>query len=92
MSLPIDKERFDGVSINLEDEIISFLKKRPNKAFAADEIMGSTSFHIDFDLAGTSKIAMFTAANFVAIIQDLVSKGKISRKLVNNRIYFMARK
>ena len=88
--MPIDKEKFEMVSIKLEDEIISFLKKRPEKAFTADEIMGSTSFHIDFDLAGTSKIAMFMAANFVSILQDLVSKGKLSRKLVHNRMYFMA--
>ena len=89
--MPIDKEKFERVSIKLEEEIISFLKKRQEKAFTADEIMGSTSFHVDFDVAGTSKIAMFMAANFVVVLQDLVSKGKLSRKLVNNRMYFMAR-
>ena len=89
--MPIDKEEFGRLSIKLEEEIISFLKQRQEKAFAADEIMGATSFHIDFDLAGTSKIAMFMAANFVAVLQDLVSKGKISRKVVHNRMYFMAR-
>jgi hypothetical protein len=88
--MPIDKEEFDRVSSKLEEEIVSFLKKRQEKAFTADEMMGSISFHIDFDLAGTSKIAMFMAANFVAVLHDLVSEGKISRKVVHNRMHFMA--
>ena len=88
--MPIDKERFEMISNRLEEEMISFLKKRKGKAFTADEIMGSTSFHVDFDVPGTSKTATFIVANFVAVLQDLVSKGKISRKVVNNRMYFMA--
>ena len=88
--MPIDKEKFVRVSIKLEDEIISFLKKRKEKAFTADEIMGSTSFNVDFDVPGTSKMATFMVANFVSVLQDLVSKGKISRKVVNNRMYFRA--
>ena len=66
--MPIDKEKFERVSIKLEEEIISFLKKRKEKAFTAEEIMGSTSFHVDFDVAGTPKIAMFMTANFVAVL------------------------
>ncbi len=52
--------------------------------------MGSTSFNVDFDVPGTSKMATFMVANFVSVLQDLVSKGKISRKVVNNRMYFRA--
>jgi hypothetical protein len=29
-------------------------------------------------------------ANFVAVLHDLVSKAVISRKVVDNRMYFMA--
>ena len=90
ISVPIDKEKFEKVSIKLEEEIISFLKKRQEKAFTAEEIMGWTSFYVDFDVPGTSKIAMFMVANFVSVLQDLVNKGKISRKIVNNRMHFRA--
>ena len=76
ISVPIDKEKFEKVSIKLEEEIISFLKKRQEKAFTAIEIRGA-SFHVDFDVPGTSKTAIFMVANFVSVLQDLVNKGKI---------------
>ena len=87
--MPIEKEKFVKVSNNLEEEIASFLKARKGKAFTSEEIMGSTSFHVDFDSPVTSKLSTFVAANFVAVLQDLVSKEKISRKVVNNRMYFI---
>ena len=89
---PIEKEKFMKVPSNLEQEIISFLKARKGKAFTAEEIMGSTSFHLDFDLPVTSKTSTFVAANFVAVLHELVSKGQLTRKVVNNRMYFMATK
>jgi hypothetical protein len=88
--MPIEKEKFVNVSSNLEAEIVSFLKARKGKAFTAEEIMGSTSFHVDFDLPITSKVSAFVAANFVAVLHELVSKGQIARKVVNNRMYFIA--
>ena len=87
--MPIDKENFESTPIELEDEIISFLKKRSEKAYTAEEIMRSTSFHVVFDVPGTSQLATFMVANFVSVLQDLVCKRKISRKVVNNRMYFM---
>jgi Pyruvate/2-oxoacid:ferredoxin oxidoreductase gamma subunit len=68
------------------------LKARKGKAFTAEEIMGSTSFHVDFDSPVTSKTSTFVAANFVAVLHDLVGKGHIIRKVVNNRMYFIATK
>lgn len=87
--MPIDKARFEMVHDVIEEDIMSFLKNRKGKAFTADEIMGSTSFHVNFDVPEALKVATFMVANFVAVLQDLVSKGKISRKVVNNRMYFM---
>jgi len=86
----IDKKRFESVSDRLEEEILSFLKKHKRKAFTADEIMGSTSFCVYLDLPVTSRTSPFMIANFVAVLHDLVSKGEISRKVVDNRMYFMA--
>jgi len=90
VSKPIDKKRFEGVSDRLEEEILSFFKKRKGKAFTADEIMGATSFYVYLDLPVTSKTSPFMVANFVAVLHDLVSKGVLSRKVVDNRMYFMA--
>jgi hypothetical protein len=89
--MPIDKKRFEEVSDRLEEEILSFLKKHKGKAFTADEIMGATSLYVYLDLPVTSKTSPFMVANFVAVLHDLVSKGKISRKVVDNRMYFTAR-
>lgn len=89
--MPIDKEEFEKVSKSLEKEIISFLNKHKEKAFTSDEIMKSTNFKADFDLPETTKISTFVVANFVAVLHDLVRKGKIERKVVNNRMYFIAR-
>jgi hypothetical protein len=75
---------------NIEEEIAAFLKTRKEKAFTAEEIMGSTSFHVDFYSPETSKTSTFIAANFVAVLNDLVGKGQIARKAVNNRMYFMS--
>ena len=89
--MPIDKEEFEKASSSLEEEIISFLNERRGKAFTSDEIMGATSFRADFDLPMTTRVSTFVVANFIAVLHDLVGKGKIRRKVVNNRMYFIAR-
>jgi len=86
--MPIEKEKFMKTTTNLEAEIASFLKARKEKAFTAEEIMGSTSFHVDFDSPTTSKTSTFVASNFVAALNELVRKGQVAKKVVNNRMYF----
>ena len=88
--MPIEKERFTKDKTDLEAEIASFLKARKEKAFTAEEIMGLTSFHVDFDSQETSETSAFIAANFVAVLNDLVRKGQVAKKDVNNRMYFTA--
>ena len=70
----------------MEAEIASFLKAGKEKAFKAEEIMGSTSFHVDFDSPTTFKTSTFVAANFVAVLNELVRKGQVAKKVVNNRM------
>jgi len=86
--MPIEQEKFMKTNTNLETQIVSFLKTRKEKAFTAEEIMGSTSFHVDFDSPTTSKTSTFVAANFVEVLNDLVKKGQVTKKVVNNRMYF----
>jgi len=88
--MPITQKEFKKSSIDLEKEIVAFLNARKDKAYTSDEIMGATNFHTDFDLQVTPKISFFVAANFVAFLNDLAAKGKIRRKVVNNRMYFTA--
>ncbi len=86
--MPIEKEKFMKTTTNLEAEIASFLKAHKEKAFTTEEIMGSTSFHVDFDSPTTSKTSTFVASNFVAALNELVRKGQVAKKVVNNRMYF----
>jgi len=86
--MPITQKEFKKSSINLEKEIVAFLNARKDKAYTSDEIMGATNFRTEFDLQATPKISFFIAANFVAFLNDMATKGKIRRKVVNNRMYF----
>ena len=88
--MPIEKEKFIKTTTDLEAEIATFLKAHKEKAFTSEEIMGITSFHVDFDSPTTSKTSTFVAANFVAVLNDIVRKGKAEKKVVNNRMYFMS--
>jgi hypothetical protein len=88
--MPITRKEFEKSPANLEEEIVAFLRARKGKAYTSDEIMNATSFHTDFDLQVTTKISVFVTANFVAFLNDLATKGKIKRKVVNNRMYFAA--
>jgi hypothetical protein len=88
--MPITRKEFEKSSISLEEEIVAFLNARRGKAYTSDEIMNATNFRADFDLNTTTRISVFVVANFVAVLHDLVAKGKIRRKVVNNRMYFIA--
>jgi len=88
--MPIDQKEFERSSVNLEEEILAFLNAHRSKAYTSDEIMNATSFHTEFDLIAAPKISVFIVANFVAFINDMAAEGKIKRKVVNNRMYFMA--
>jgi hypothetical protein len=76
--------------VDLEKEVVSFLKAHKGRAYTSDEIMNVTNLHVDFDLQVTTKISVFVVANFVALLHDLATEGRIRRKVVNNRMYFMA--
>lgn len=86
--MPIDKKEFESSSVDLEKIIVSFLNGHRGKAFTSDELIGATSFRADFDLHKTARISTHVVANFVAVLYDLVAKGKIRKKVVNDRMYF----
>ncbi|NIQ06335.1 MAG: hypothetical protein GWO20_11620, partial [Candidatus Korarchaeota archaeon] len=89
--MPIQKSEFDNGrrSSSLEDEIISFLSERKEVGFTSEEIMGGVRFYTDFRTPVTAKISTFSIADFIALLYDLVRKGKVRMKVVDNRMYFM---
>ncbi len=92
--MPIHKKEFENgrLSQNLEQEIITFLNEREEAGFTSEEIMGGVHFYTDFDTPETAKLSTFAVADFIALLYDLMRKGKIRMKVVNNRMYFIAGK
>ena len=87
---PIGRKEFEKGSINLKEEILTFLNTNKDKAYTADEIMNATSIQTRFDLVVAPKISVFVSANFIAFLNDLAADGWVQRKVVNNRMYFTA--
>ena len=90
--MPIHKEEFENgkLSSSLEEEIISFLNERKEGGFTSEEIMGGVRFYTDFDSPVTAKMSTFAIADFIALLYDLVRRGRVRMKVVSNRMYFMA--
>ncbi len=89
--MPIHKTEFENgrLSSSLEDEIISFLDEREETGFTSEEIMGGVRFYTDFRTLVTAKISTFSISDFIALLYDLVRKGRIKMKVIDNRMYFM---
>ncbi len=88
--LPITIKEFEGGKLynSLEDEMISFLKERKDGAFTSQEIMAGVHYPTDFTTPEISKMSTFTIAYFTTVLHDLVKRGTIRMKVINNRIYF----
>jgi len=93
VSMPIDKEEFQGGKSRskLEDDIVFFLNERGEKAFTSQEIMrGIEHFHTDFSNPDIAQMSVFAIADLSSLLCDLVSKGKITMKIIKSRMYFSA--
>lgn len=90
--MPIDKEKFASGKLHskVEDDIVSFLSERKERAFTSQEIMGGVHLHTDFGTPEIAKMSTFAIADFTALLYDLVRKGKVKMKVVRGRMYFMA--
>ena len=84
----VDKE-FEGSSTDWEKATVSFFERAQRKGFTSDELVGATSFNVDFDLHETVRISAFVVTGFVAVFHDLAAKGKIA-EVADNRMYFTA--
>jgi hypothetical protein len=91
--MPIEKEEFQGgrSTSELEDDIVLFLKERGEKAFTSQEIMGGlANFQVDFSNSDLAQMSAFAIADLSAMLIDLVTKGKITMKIVKGQMYFVA--
>lgn len=90
--MPIDKEEFQDGKIHstLEQEILTFLNERRDRAFTSQEIMEGIHYHTEFSTPEISKMSTFAIADFTAFLHDLVEKGKINMKIVRGRMYIVA--
>lgn len=90
--MPIHKERFEGGKIQskAEEEIVSFLNERKEKAFTSQEIMGGVHLLTDFSTPETARVSTFTIADFTALLYELVRREKVKMKVVKGRMYFRA--
>ena len=88
--MPVSKIRFQrGILQNdVEVEIISFLKKRKESAFTAQEIMAGLDFKTDFSNYETSKISTFAIANFSILLHEMVKQGNVEMKFIRNKKYY----
>jgi hypothetical protein len=84
------KTNSENENQNWEDEIISFLSERKEKAFTSQEIMGGVNLHTEFSTPETAKMSTFAIADFTALLYDLVRKRKVKMKVIRGRMHFRA--
>jgi len=91
--MPIDKLDFENGKLHskVEEEIISFLNERRERAYTSQEIMGGIHYHTEFSTPEITKMSTFAIADFTTLLYDLVKKGKVEMKIVRGRMYFRAR-
>jgi len=90
--MPIDKTEFTNAisSSQIEDDIMAFLNERKEKAYTSQEIMGGIRLQTNFSTLDTTRISTFAAADFSTLLSELVRKGKITIKMVENQMYYAA--
>ena len=91
--MPISKKEFEAGEIlsDLEKKIISFLNDHRDNAFESNEIMKGTKFRADFSSLPMALISTIGIAGFTVTLDDLAKKGKIRKKIINGKFYYMAR-
>ena len=90
--MPIKGEEFKAGKLEseLEKEIVSFFKENKEEAFDPNEIMEAVNFQTDYSTLKESLVSNIGIHGFIATLDGLVSKGKIEKKFINDRFYYMA--
>lgn len=90
--MPIYKTEFQAgrLSQDVENDVISFLKERKEMAFTSQEIMDGVHFQTNFSTLETSRLSTFAVADFIALLYEMVNRGKLTNKIVEGQMYFTA--
>jgi hypothetical protein len=90
--MPIYKTEFQAgkLSQDVENDVIAFLNERKEMAFTSQEIMAGVHFQINFSTLETSGLSTFAVADFISLLYEMVSKGKVTNKIVEGQMYFTA--
>ena len=90
--MPITRKEFQSGKIHstLEEEIVSFLNERKDRAFTSQEVMEGLNYRAEFNTPEISKMSTFSIADFTTFLHHLVEDGKIKMKIVRGRMYIMA--
>ncbi len=88
--MPVYKTEFQAgkLSQDVENDIIAFIKERKDMAFTSKEIMDGVHFQTDFNTLETSGMSTFAVADFIALLYEMVNKGKLTNKIVEGHMYF----
>jgi hypothetical protein len=91
VELPIDKAEFirGKAGRPYYFEVLEFLEKNRDKAYTADEIDRELGVNLPYGLEGAVATGAGLAYLF-AVLDSLVRDGKVSQKMVEEDMYFMA--
>jgi hypothetical protein len=90
--MPVSKQEFKNGKLHskIEEEIVSFLTERNDRAFTSQEIMEGIHYHTEFNTPEIAKMSTFAVADFTTFLHHLVEREKIKMKVVRGRMYFIA--
>lgn len=92
--MPIKRKEFKTGKIEseLEKEIISFFNENSEEAFEPNEIMDRVNFQTGYssDLKD-ALVSNISIHGFITTLDELVKKGKIEKKFIDGKFYYIAR-
>lgn len=92
--MPIGNAEFQAGRRNgdVENDITAFLNERKEMAFTSEEIMAGVRFPTNFNTPETTRISTYAVADFIALLYEMVTQGKVRTKIVEGQMYFAAEK
>ena len=90
--MPIKGKEFKAGKLEseLEKKIVSFFNENKEEAFEPNEIIDAVNFQTDYSTLKESMVSNIGIHGFIATLDELVSKGKIEKKFINDRFYYRA--
>ena len=84
--MPIPREQFQQASDTTENNILNFLKEHPEEAYNAKEIAEALGV---IDPKSGPVIISFAVYSYSALLDSLVKKNNVSRKIIAGVPYYI---